>query len=151
MNDSSAKTLGYAPSERVDDTRSGISLTKCVVTVCPGNRYRGMALRPEPKFGPGMSLGVGCSNGGSRYCADSRLPGCPPGRVACDVDHTSVSQSSTLPSPSTPALILMTIAEPYGSHWCSWARVYWSFTGMPGTAAAKRAASAAASSAMLWP
>ena len=48
-------------------------------------------------------------------------------------------------------MALVTIAGPYGSSRCSCSRIHWTRIGVPGSARASRAASAAASSAPLWP
>ena len=89
MKDSIANTLANAPRPRVEDTRSGLSLMKWVVTLWPGNSYNAIALRSAEKFGGRPVLGSDGSNGVCRYWAEIRLPGLPPGRAPCGVDHSS--------------------------------------------------------------
>ena len=109
-----------------------------------------MALRSPLPWGCGIGFGVGGVKGLASRVAASRLPALP-GRVLCDWLQTSYCQSTILPLASSVAATSATIAGPKGSHACSSSRIHCTRTGMPGKARAISAASAATSSAPLWP
>ena len=95
-------------------------------------------------------IAAGTAMGWPICCAASMQPA-PPGRIEWVLLQTSKFQSAILPLPSSDAFSLVTIAGPNGSQACSCSRVHCTRTGTPGIARAIKAASAAASSAPLWP
>jgi hypothetical protein len=107
-------------------------------------------LRSPPPSGNGSGFGAGTPNGCAICCAASIDPA-PPGRIEWVLLQTSKFQSEILPLPSSDAFSFVTIAGPNGSQACSCSRIHCTRTGVPGKARASRAASAAASSAPLWP
>ena len=74
-----------------------------------------------------------------------------PGRLMKLPLQISCRHDNTVPSLAVSAEILTTPAVPRGAHASSSARDQTTWTGLPGTASARRAASIATSSAPLWP
>ncbi len=72
-------------------------------------------------------------------------------RLLCELLQIPYFQSTMLPAASSEAVTSVVIAGPNGSHVCSCSRIHCTRTGLPGTARAISAASAAASSAPLCP
>ncbi len=106
------KTFMYAPSARSAETRSGISGTKWCSDSCVG--------QPIERHGVAVAAALGQRDRPGRRrrerpLADatpgSRLPA-PPGRVECVLLHTSYSQATILPAPSSAALRCVSIAGP---------------------------------------
>src|SRR5437879_1537268 len=73
------------------------------------------------------------------------------GRALCELLHPSCCQPAMLPSLLGVACSWTVMAEPMGSQPCSCSRIHCRRTGWLGTARAASAASAATSSAPLWP
>src|SRR6185436_449783 len=162
MNDSLANELEKPPRLRSADVRGSDHVTGSAALRVPGTRLKLLTkLRISRLLAKlyvtgalrvcALAPNAGASAGAEPVCCiGSRLPAPPKlGRELWLGLYTECSHAMQL-APVTPPRILCTIAGVSGSQPCSSARVHCSRIGLP-TSLEIKAASAAASSAPLWP